>query len=76
METYTQKQKADMYASVAEKLTDVVGELQAFVDAEPKPKGNEEPSEEVGFAQSNANQLTNLVGNFAVKAKAASKVAD
>lgn len=67
---YTPEQKTEMYASVSDKLAEVAVELLSFVDDADDPE-----TEDVSFARSTATQLTNLVGNFNVRAKAASATA-
>lgn len=63
---YTDVDKKKMYASVSEDLTNVAVALQDFIDSEASET---EPTEEVTFARSTANQIVTLIGNFSVRAK-------
>ena len=66
MDNYTPKQKAEMYADAADKLSDVVVELQKYAENEA-----DTVSDEVAFVKTTANSLTNLVGGLKVKEKQA-----
>lgn len=68
---YTDIERQQMYAKVAEKLADAAVELRGFVDAEPELGDDEQPREEVKFAQGTANTLMNAVGNCKVREKQA-----
>ena len=67
---YTDVDKKKMYASVSEDLTNVAVALQDFIDSEASET---EPTEEVTFARSTANQIVTLIGNFSVRAKRCEK---
>ena len=73
---YTDAERQQMYAKVAEKLADAAVELRGFVDAEPELDSNTQPREEVQFAQSTANTLTNTVGQCKVREKQAAAVSE
>lgn len=67
---YTDADKKKMYASVSEDLTNVAVALQDFIDSEASET---EPTEEVTFARSTANQIVSLIGNFSIRAKRCEK---
>lgn len=67
---YTDADKKKMYASVSEDLTNVAVALQDFIDSETSET---EPTEEVTFARSTANQIVSLIGNFSIRAKRCEK---
>lgn len=67
---YTDAQKSEMYASSQEELTAIVIKLQNFVD---DADSEQVESEDVSFAQSTANQLSALIGQFAVRVKRCEK---
>jgi len=70
---YTPAERKEMYAEVSEKLADAAVLLRGFVDAEPELEDNAQPREEVQFAQSTANTLTNTIGQCKVREKQAAK---
>ena len=69
---YSDEERMNMYLSIQDDLTTVVAKLEDFLDAHEAPVDSDQEtpeSRERKFVSSTANQLTNLVGSFAVRAK-------
>ena len=65
---YTNAEKVELYDGINEDLTKAVMKLQDFIESDDTAPDAETP-EEYLFAESVSSQLTNLVGNLAIRAK-------